>query len=240
VAGLSNEHLNGSLIFMIAGRECEVQSEISNSSNSNENIPLQKTTERLSNGNDAVSYYRIMYRKPQSKMHKSFDGDGYLSINSQDKCWILLSEKGEELGRSTNVSGVIPNSGSEFKLGGKEVELVSNVVVPYETYLKEISHCLNRKTIIPKLQSSTHQKPFKSLKSGTLPPLQPKFDPTKENALIMPTGDQDIVQVVVDPYISVKLKQFQRKGVQFLYQCLMKHKSSIYSGCVLADEMVRL
>lgn len=64
-----------------------------------------------------------------------------------------------------------------------------------------------------------------------------------ENPLFMPDLPRSIDEseksrkVVVDPSISVKLRQHQRDGITFLYSCLMGLKSDDIRGAILADEM---
>ncbi|GAA5989028.1 hypothetical protein JCM10908_006278 [Rhodotorula pacifica] len=75
----------------------------------------------------------------------------------------------------------------------------------------------------------------------------PLFDPEGEGALVMLRPDEahqaeynkanaPIVDVVVDPVISSKLRDHQRSGVAFLYECVMGMRSS-GQGCILADDM---
>lgn len=70
----------------------------------------------------------------------------------------------------------------------------------------------------------------------------PRHDPTVPNAIIMtrpkqaPKGRQ-IVDVVVDPLLSQYLRDHQRKGVKFLYECVMGMREYDGQGAILADEM---
>ena len=43
-----------------------------------------------------------------------------------------------------------------------------------------------------------------------------------------------LVDVVVDPYISIYLRPHQREGVTFLYQCVMGFKGNSGNGVILA------
>lgn len=75
------------------------------------------------------------------------------------------------------------------------------------------------------------------LGSNTLK-LAAKFDPTKKDALIMPRPLlENVIDVVVDPFIAKHLKDYQKEGVTFLYECCMGLRSSDYQGCLLADDM---
>ena len=70
---------------------------------------------------------------------------------------------------------------------------------------------------------------------------QPRHDISAPNALIMkrpkscPNGKQ-IVDVVVDPTLSKHLREHQRQGVQFLYECVMGMRCE-GEGAIMADEM---
>jgi DNA repair and recombination protein RAD54B len=70
---------------------------------------------------------------------------------------------------------------------------------------------------------------------------QARHDPHAPNALVMkrpkscPKGKQ-IVDVVVDPVLSKHLRDHQREGVQFLYECVMGMRCE-GEGAIMADEM---
>ena len=70
----------------------------------------------------------------------------------------------------------------------------------------------------------------------------PRHDPNAPGALVFkrprkaPPGKQ-IVDVVLDPMISRRLRQHQREGVQFLYECVMGMRDFHGQGCILADDM---
>lgn len=70
----------------------------------------------------------------------------------------------------------------------------------------------------------------------------PRHDPKEPNALVMkrpklaPLG-KHIVDVVVDPNLTKHLREHQRAGVAFLYECVMGMRSFEGEGAILADEM---
>jgi DNA repair and recombination protein RAD54B len=76
-------------------------------------------------------------------------------------------------------------------------------------------------------------------RSSSIP--QPRHDPNLPNALVMkrlspvPKGKQ-IVDVVVDPVLSKHLRDHQREGVKFLYECVMGMRCE-GEGAIMADEM---
>jgi DNA repair and recombination protein RAD54B len=102
---------------------------------------------------------------------------------------------------------------------------------------------------VPEHKPSTARKQqFKTpLLSNTVLPQrnssipQPRHDPNLPNALVMkrpspvPKGKQ-IVDVVVDPVLSKHLREHQREGVKFLYECVMGMRCE-GEGAIMADEM---
>lgn len=70
----------------------------------------------------------------------------------------------------------------------------------------------------------------------------PRHDPNLPGALIMkrpdsvPKGKQ-VVDVVLDPILGRHLREHQREGVKFLYECVMGMRSFNGDGAILADEM---
>jgi DNA repair and recombination protein RAD54B len=97
--------------------------------------------------------------------------------------------------------------------------------------------------------SASRKQQFKTplLSNTVMPPQrnpsipQPRHDPTAPNALVMkrlttcPKGKQ-IVDVVVDPVLSKHLREHQREGVKFLYECVMGMRCE-GEGAIMADEM---
>ncbi len=70
----------------------------------------------------------------------------------------------------------------------------------------------------------------------------PRHDPTAAQAIVMkrprnvPKGKQ-IVDVVVDPLLTKYLREHQREGVKFMYECVMGMRDFDGQGAILADEM---
>lgn len=70
----------------------------------------------------------------------------------------------------------------------------------------------------------------------------PRHDPNAPGALVMKRPknipkDKSIVDVVVDPLLGRHLREHQREGVAFLYECIMGLRDYGGEGCILADEM---
>ncbi|CAI6336526.1 unnamed protein product [Periconia digitata] len=101
---------------------------------------------------------------------------------------------------------------------------------------------------VPEVTRATDKKLFKTpLLSSTVMPKnnsskpQPRHDPHQPNALVMkqpssvPKG-KEIVDVVVDPILGKHLRDHQREGVKFLYECVMGMRCE-GEGAIMADEM---
>ena len=93
------------------------------------------------------------------------------------------------------------------------------------------------------------QASFKMPVKGSAAPVRvaidvpiPKHDPAAPNAIVferptkVPAGQQ-IVDVVLDPAITIRLRPHQREGVKFLYECVMGLRDFGGQGCILADDM---
>jgi DNA repair and recombination protein RAD54B len=70
----------------------------------------------------------------------------------------------------------------------------------------------------------------------------PRHNPHAPGALVMERpsttlGDRQIVDVVLDPLLGKHLREHQRQGVAFLYECVMGIRDYGGEGCILADEM---
>lgn len=72
--------------------------------------------------------------------------------------------------------------------------------------------------------------------SGLPSPL-PRHSPHAPNALVMKRPDAARVDVVVDPLLSGRLREHQREGVKFMYECIMGLREFSGYGAILADEM---
>ncbi|KAL6705651.1 helicase [Coniothyrium glycines] len=133
---------------------------------------------------------------------------------------------------------------------GKPLEVVnSNPVGSRESRLPERSVGAEDTNIaLTYTPSAQRTQQFKApLLSNTVLPQrhpsipQPRHDPHLPNALIMkrpescPQGKQ-IVDVVVDPVLSKHLREHQRAGVKFLYECVMGMRCQ-GEGAIMADEM---
>ena len=70
----------------------------------------------------------------------------------------------------------------------------------------------------------------------------PRHDPNACRAIVMKrpketSKGRQVVDVVVDPLLSKHLRDHQREGVKFLYECVMDIRDFGGQGAILADEM---
>ncbi|KAL7417065.1 SNF2 family N-terminal domain-containing protein [Mrakia frigida] len=88
------------------------------------------------------------------------------------------------------------------------------------------------------------ESPLKRAK--TVPTTLPRFDPKRLGAVVMkrPSKDHqskfnpknyDLVDVVIDPILSDKMRPHQKEG--FMYECVMALRKVEGTGAILADEM---
>lgn len=224
-------------------------------------------------------------RNYTTKKHKTWDGDGTISVSGGYATMRDLS--GKEMGRSTCNGPLLP--GSTLSIGGKEVEVDS--MMSKEEYFSRRPTSTSSTSSVPKPvpvkqekllpnpkqnlhtrpltkpaiahqkeetkktlnvaapKSAASQQHFKNpILSSTVMPktegrkITPRHDPDEPGAIVMkrpksvPKG-KEIVDVVVDPFLTKHLREHQREGVKFLYECVMGMRDFDGQGAILADEM---
>ncbi|KAK5938247.1 helicase [Knufia obscura] len=104
---------------------------------------------------------------------------------------------------------------------------------------------VSKQPSLPSGRNSAFRQPLKDTQILQQVPSEvpiPRHDPTTPNALVFkrpkraPAGKQ-IVDVVLDPCLTKHLREHQREGVQFLYECVMGLRDFGGQGCILADDM---
>ncbi|RFU35781.1 hypothetical protein B7463_g588, partial [Scytalidium lignicola] len=248
------------------------------------NAPVVETASISSERGGA--YYRVLWRKFTTKKHKTWDGDGFLSVS--DGYARLHDVSGREMGKSACLEPLLP--GSTLSIGGKDVEVdeiisrkdyVSRRDIPNTPESQSLGSRVpsipskpiktaqpttgksskdNTKdiarTYLPTIpakdfygasRSSTSQFKTPLISSTVLPKSTggrptPRHDPNAPGAMVMkrpkecPKGKQ-IVDVVIDPFLSQKLFEHQKEGIKFLYECVMGMRDFNGQGALLADEM---
>ncbi|KAL7750806.1 helicase [Sorochytrium milnesiophthora] len=180
------------------------------------------------------------------------DGDlscfNVLCLGKSSQSFGTLSE-GETIvfgGREIEISGII--SASDYQSG----KCFRNGKAP-ETGLS-LSGSMSKGAFVNKgfrshatdLSSAAGGRPASPAMAPRVP--QPRHDPLAPGAVVMPRPlaehqrlfnrpKRHIVDVVLDPVLSVYLRPHQHEGVRFLYECTMQMKDYDGSGAILADEM---
>ncbi|KYM80237.1 DNA repair and recombination protein RAD54B [Atta colombica] len=176
--------------------------------------------------------FNVMVSKVTSKKHKTWDSDGLLEIVGKNA--ILKDLDDNVIGRTTiNPSNAV--EGTRLIIGNKQVEIIEQLSQELSSSEK------NLKKIVEELSKNK----FKASSAHTFMPL---FSSTKGLALnseplVMPylnsteSMNQEEQEILVDSCLVAKLREHQRHGIVFLYECLMGLKVPNYFGAILADEM---
>ncbi|KAI9725872.1 MAG: helicase [Chrysothrix sp. TS-e1954] len=238
-------------------------------------------------------YYNVLWRKPSTKKHKTWDGDGVLIV--LNGLGHLQDESGRSMGKTPCSKPLLV--GSVLTIGGKDVEVESLLsrkdflagktflgpvgkptveeleeqlrpaIVLRETqavkYAAQVSSAATKdvtalsgqtvertRPLVPcGSQTKALQSHFKNplldktvLNTGSSPTPVPRHDPYEKGALVMRrplsyVKGKQIVDVVIDPHIVRRLRDHQREGVKFMYECVMGMRSHGGEGAILADEM---
>ncbi|KAK4545281.1 hypothetical protein LTR36_003461 [Oleoguttula mirabilis] len=132
----------------------------------------------------------------------------------------------------------------------KEIDEVNRVTNKAQANHEKIAQAQKDKLNVEVAMSKASRAGFKAPllnntvqvpKKDSIVPI-PRHNPTAEGALVMkrpksvPKGKQ-IVDVVIDPILTKNLREHQRAGVAFMYECVMGMKDYDGEGAILADEM---
>jgi len=216
------------------------------------------------NGDQKV--FSAVWCKSSSRKHKKWEDDAVLVVRAGARLAILRDLEGRDLARGSGLASVELaqlGPGSEISFGGKDVEVQEALPCLPPTFNKQQRNVEAAPPLAqhrPRVLSNTVFKPFQvpvkygepDIPTATGPsqprPPKPMFDPEAANALVLPRPPPGMarplafktlpmVEVVVDPHLSRRLRPHQREGVAFLYRCLMGFGADTAGGAILADEM---
>lgn len=215
-------------------------------------IPSEPTTNSVLPPSDSKLVYNVVYGKRSTKKHKTFEGDGTLSISN--KTATLRGSDGSYLGSSTIKPEEI-EIGCRLTVGSNEIEIIeqttgvkvlkrkANDSDEHESEAKKKPKS-NPSSFQPYLVLSHSVRKNASAKinfgldnrsKDYVPLIMP--EPSKEHQLKFNPTHRNIKEVSINPCCARQLRPHQREGVQFLYECLMGFRSLEHFGCILADEM---
>lgn len=127
-------------------------------------------------GDHDEEYYMCMWRKPQGRKHKTWDGDAVLIYHRIRRTLRLkCQESGRELGFSANPAQQEFSSGDEMTIGGKEIEID-----------RPISHREYLSGIPSNYQWPGSTKTLKQQASSRASPARPLESPTSRSRLMAP------------------------------------------------------
>ncbi|XP_025414359.1 DNA repair and recombination protein RAD54B-like isoform X2 [Sipha flava] len=186
---------------------------------------IKETVVQSSNSLNSKKY-NVTWGKQTKKKHKTWEGDGYLTVH--EKLATLYDLEGHKLGCTTDLKPLDLEDGSIIVVGSKQVQILDLVI-----------------------ESDIAQSEKLSVVSRPLPPRKrPKIsvDMSSPEALFMPEPDidhqsffnkkhQEITPVVLESFLAKHLRPHQKTGITFLYECVSGFKSEDYFGAILADEM---
>ncbi|EGG05553.1 uncharacterized protein MELLADRAFT_52770 [Melampsora larici-populina 98AG31] len=119
-------------------------------------------------------YCTCMWRKPQTRKNKTWDGDGILYIRGAS-CVLKCRETGQELSSGSLASGWVAEPGKEFSVGGKDIEI--DEVLTREQIERELSSTAAEPTR-PLEAIVTYPKPAKTFKPPMMTASRPRNTPT--------------------------------------------------------------
>ncbi|XP_078073165.1 DNA repair and recombination protein RAD54B isoform X2 [Mustelus asterias] len=208
-----------------------------------------------------TKYYNVLWCKASKKKHKKWEGDAILIVRKTSV--ILKDIEGKDIGKGYKSKELETLSeGQTLMIGGKEIEIMGPISA--DDFMS--GRCFHSTVTSPSclsLATSSGQpllKPFTNpLRSNTglsqtegvrrtNTDCKPRYNPNAPNALVMPRPNLShqwifnkaglpLVDVVVDPYLSIHLRPHQWDGVIFLYECVMGMRTTGRFGAILADEM---
>ncbi|XP_025075415.1 DNA repair and recombination protein RAD54B-like isoform X2 [Pogonomyrmex barbatus] len=173
--------------------------------------------------------FNVMYGKISSKKHKTWDGDGLLEVTG--KSGILKDLDGNIMGRTIINSSTVAE-GFKLIIGNKQIEIINQL--SQEQYVPENN--------IEKMVEESRKKVKVSI-AQAFTSLQSSAKALNTEPLVMPYLNsaelisQEEHEVSVDSCLVTKLREHQRYGIVFLYECLMGLKVPDHFGAILADEM---
>ncbi|XP_067835362.1 DNA repair and recombination protein RAD54B [Heptranchias perlo] len=213
--------------------------------------------------NSLTTYYSVLWCKASKKKHKKWEGDAILIVRKTSV--VLKDIEGKDIGKGTGYKLKeleTLSEGQTLMIGGKEIEIMgpisaedfmsgrcfhSAVTASSHMSLPASSQQPLLKPFTSPLRNSTGSNQIEGVKKITVD-CKPRHDPNASNALVMPRPNLShqwifnkaglpLVDVVVDPYLTIHLRPHQWDGVIFLYECIMGMRTTGRFGAILADEM---
>ncbi|KYQ92395.1 SNF2-related domain-containing protein [Tieghemostelium lacteum] len=186
------------------------------------------------------NFYKVRQCPLTSKKHKLYQ-DGYVCLNHSKNYIEMFDENGKEIGKSVVLKI------SDFKEGFKCTISSREVIVDDSISQEEFQSSMNMSSTVDDTPEpvivKTEIKQFKSHSTSSAPitvsgKLKPRSDPNAPDALVLyrPESESE-TYVVVDSFLSKKLRPHQKIGVQFIWDCITGRSNEFGNGVILADQM---
>ncbi|XP_076685575.1 DNA repair and recombination protein RAD54B isoform X2 [Andrena cerasifolii] len=207
----------------------------SNKENGDDTINVGECSSTVSSSNKII--FNVVMGKKSTRKHKKWEDDGTLEVTG--KRAVVKDAEGNVIHR-TSVDPESLVEGFRINVANKEIEIIDRATpstpLANESPKEVISEPLAKKQ---RTSSSLPYVPLNSLKQGlklTCNPLVMPFLNASKNWMQCDTPGKEI-EVSVDACLANVLRPHQRRGVVFLYECIMGLKGPDYFGAILADEM---
>ena len=192
-----------------------------------------------------TEYYSVGYcavNKVKKRKNKVFM-DGVLQVRGA-LCTLYNSDGKKVTSSAVKDAAGMPD-GAELALGKWDVEVAERIEESrFLSGAAFLAPAAAAASAAPRPLAPLNAAPFRTVGSAAAaprPPPAPLHDPGAPDALVLcVAGDPKLpsarVAVVVDPYIAGRLREHQRIGVRFLFECVMGMRGA-HTGALLCDAM---
>ncbi|XP_043509050.1 DNA repair and recombination protein RAD54B-like isoform X1 [Frieseomelitta varia] len=180
--------------------------------------------------------FNVVIGKKSMRKHKKWEDDGTLEVTGKHA--ILKNTEGNIIHKTT-VNPEVLIEGFRMYIDNKEIEIIDRVnskYMPNKCIPEVISEPPTKKL------KTSGSKPYlplgslhKDMKLRCCPLIMPSISISKNWEVNDVSKNEK--EVSVDTCLVNVLRQHQRHGIVFLYECIMGLKVPNYFGAILADEM---
>ena len=188
------------------------------------------------------TYYKAIYTRDKIQKKKKKFEDGFAVFDTGAKRTELFDDSGKLLGK-VNSAAITDDAdrGVEYVfVGGFYVEL--DYEIKEDEFVK--GKCFMAPVELPKLELKMVRKPgqqnvlqakktFQSL-------LAPTIKQAPDNKIFLNEIDIErgfVKQCFIEPFLAEKLREHQKEGIKYLFDCVTGLRDPLALGCILGDSM---